>query len=154
MTKTNLFAWIGGGTSLAVILAAGTLALWPESQTDKARDDGKAFGNAVVALQTADSPDDVDAAMVDLHDAAADTRDHVGDELDSELGKYRDALERAADGFVGERTSDNDWDQDLYHSELQGAVDDLNQQADELATQGPEVRQAFYDGYQEAITSN
>jgi hypothetical protein len=35
-SRSSLLRMIAGGTGLAAVLAAGTIALWPASETDKA----------------------------------------------------------------------------------------------------------------------
>jgi hypothetical protein len=150
-SRKKTLTWIGGGSTLAALLAAAAIALWPASETDKARADGEAFGTAVAQLQSATTAGEVDAALVDLRDAAVSTRDHMTDEVSEQVDQQADALERAADGFVGERQTTDDFEQDLYQLELETAVDDLSQQADEFRTQGPEVRQAFWEGYQDGL---
>jgi hypothetical protein len=151
--KTSLLTGIGGGTTLATILAVGAIAFWPASETDKARSDGEAFGTAVAQLQSATTYEEVDAAMVDVRDAAASTADHVSDEVADQVDAQVDALDRAVDGFVGERHAGNEFDQDLYHLELDIAVDDLATQAEDFRAQGPEVRQAFWEGYESGVTA-
>lgn len=81
--------------------------------------------------------------MPDVHAAASDIRDHAGDAVADQVADQQDALDRAADGFVGTNTSDDEWDADLYQAELDTAVDDLNNQADDFRTAGPDVQQAF-----------
>jgi hypothetical protein len=149
--RRRLLGYVAGGGTLAAVLAAGTIALWPASETDKARDDGQRVGAAVAQLQSATTGDEVDAALVDLRDAAADTADHAGDAVSNQVNDQVDALDRAADGFVGERTTDSSFDSDLYHAELETAVDDLTSQADDFRTTGPEVQQAFWEGYQDGF---
>jgi gas vesicle protein len=145
-TKKSLFGWIAGGLSAAVVVTAVTLALWPASAEDTARADGERVGQAVSDLYYAQSADEVDAAKADLTDAVADSRDHATSEVSEQVDKQADALDRAADGFVGSRTSDNEFDADLYQSELDYALDDLASNADNFRTHGPEVVQAFWDG--------
>jgi hypothetical protein len=152
--RRKLLAWVGGGGLLAAVLAAGTIALWPASETDKARDDGERVGAAVAQLQSAGTAEEADAGLVAFRDAVADTRDHAGDALAGQIGDQADALDRAVDGFVGERTTDDGFDADLYHAELDAAVDDLTSQADDFRTTGPEVRQAFSDGYQDGLAGD
>jgi hypothetical protein len=135
------------------VLAAGTLALWPASETDKARDDGRQVGAAVAQLQSATSGEEVDAALVELRDAAADTRDHAGDAVSSQVDDQVGALDRAVDGFTGERTTGDSFEADLYQAELDTAVDDLTSQADDFRTTGPEVQQAFWEGYQDGFSN-
>jgi hypothetical protein len=62
-----------------------------------------------------------------------------------------DALARAAEGFVGSRTTDDAFEADLYQAELDVAVDDLGSQAEDFRTTGPEVQQAFWDGYEAGL---
>jgi hypothetical protein len=69
----------------------------------------------------------------------------------NQINDQADALNRAADGFVGTHTSEDAWDVDLYQAELNTAVDDLANNADKFANQGPEVQQAFWDGYQDGL---
>jgi hypothetical protein len=143
-------ALIGGGSGLAV-LAALAIAFWPASEADKAREDGEQVGAAVAQLQAADSTAEVDAALTELNAAVTDTREHAGDAVYDQVNAQADALERAADGFVGMVSSDNDWDQELYEYELDVALDDLYTNADEFRTTGPEVQQAFWDGFESTV---
>src|SRR5262245_29733911 len=110
-TKTKTLTWIAGSSSLAAILAVGAIAFWPASETDKARADGEAFGASVAALQDATTYGEVDAALVDMRDALADTGDHMTDEVAEQVDQQADALDRAVDGFVGERTSGDELEQ-------------------------------------------
>jgi hypothetical protein len=85
--------------------------------------------------------------------AIADTRDHAGDAVANQVDDQADALSRAADGFVGVHTSDDAFSVDLYQAELNTAVDDLGDNAEDFRTTGPEVQQAFWDGYQDGLNS-
>jgi hypothetical protein len=152
--RESFVAWLIGGVLVAALVAALTVAVWPASEADKARADGERFGDAVAALYTADSADEVDAALTDVHAAAVDTREHAGDAVADQVADQADALDRAADGFVGTHTADSDFDQDLYQAELDVAIDDLASQAEDFQEQGPEVRQAFWDGYERGVNGN
>jgi hypothetical protein len=152
--RTALLRWITGGLLAAVVLTAVAIAVWPASETDKARADGEAYGQAVASLYNADTPEEVDTALSDMHTAAGDTRDHARDAVADQVADQEDALERAADGFVGSRTSDDSFEQDLYQAELDVALDDLSSQADDFRTQGPEVQQAFWDGVQTGLNGD
>jgi len=134
-----------------VAIVAVTIAVWPASAADKARADGKHLGQAVGDLYHAQSQADVDAAFADMRGALDDTRDHAGDELNEQLDKQADALNRAADGFVGAHPSDDGWDQDLYQSELDYAVDDLVNNADDFRNQRSDVNQAYVEGFQSGL---
>jgi hypothetical protein len=148
---SSLLRWIAGGTSIAAVLAAGAIALWPASEADKAYDDGQAVGAAVVQLQNAGTSTEVDDALGDLKVAVTDTRDHAGDAVADQVDKQYDALYRAADGAVGSLTTDSDWDYEAYQWELDVATDDLASNAEDFRSTGPEVQQAFWDGYQDAV---
>lgn len=148
--RSDLLRWVAGSAVLVAAIVAIAVAVWPASEADKAREDGKQVGEAVSALYDATSTDEVDAALTDLRSAVADTRDHAGDRVGSQVDDQADALSRAADGFAGVRTTDG-LDQDLYQAELDGAVDDLASQADDFRAEGPEVQQAFWDGLQEGL---
>jgi hypothetical protein len=147
----SLFRWITAGVLTAAVIVAVAIAVWPASNTDKARSDGEAFGQAVVALDHAQSPADVDAALDDLGEAAASTRDHAGDAVADEVDRQDDALSRAVDGWTGVHSTDDSFSESLYQSELDTAVDDLNDNAADFRTEGPEVQQAFWDGFQTAV---
>jgi hypothetical protein len=150
----SLAAWLVGGVVVVALAVAFAVAVWPASEADKARDDGEQLGTAVLALYDADTPDEVDLALVDVRDAAADVRDHAGDAVAQQVADQTDALERAADGFVGERTADDSFSQDLYHSELDVALGDLSDQAHSFRDDAPEVEQAFWDGYETGVAGN
>jgi hypothetical protein len=147
----SLLRWIAGGTSLAAVVAAVAIAVWPASEADKAYADGQQFGEAVNALYYADTSAEVDAALADLDAAVTDTREHAGDAVYDQVAAQEDALSRAAEGFVGYYTTDDAWDQELYEAELVYAVDDLESNAEEFRTTGPEVQQAFWDGYESTV---
>ena len=149
--RSKLLRRVGGGGLVAAGLAALTLAVWPASETDKARDDGRDYGRAVAALYDAQSLTDVDDALIDLHAAAADTREHAGDAVASQVDAQRDALDRAVDGFAGSLTADDGFSADVYQAELETAVDDVAAQAEDFRTQGSDVQQAFWDGYQDGL---
>ena len=149
----SLLAKLAAGTGIAAVLAAGTIALWPASETEKAHDDGKAFGAAVAQLQAADTYEEVDDALVELNIAAQDTADHAGDAVYDQVNDQADALSRAADGFVGSHTADDSFEADLYEAELDYAVDDLTGNAEDFRTTGPEVQQSFWDGYDDGLNS-
>ena len=139
--------------ALAVV-AAGTWALWPASEADKARDDGQAVGQAVNHLYYAESTEEVDSALDELNTAMSETLDHQSDALGELVSDQADALDRAADGVVGSLTSDNDFDQELYESELDYAVDDLSSQADDFRTNAPEVEQSFWEGVDSGLNAS
>ena len=142
-------AWILGAAAVVTAIIVVAIAVWPASEADKARDDGKHVGEAVRSLSNAQTGDEVGAALTDLRTALADTREHASDRVADQVEDQADALYRAADGFVGSHTSDSSFEADLYQSELQFALDDLDQQATGFQNEGPEVQQAFWDGYQD-----
>jgi hypothetical protein len=150
-SRRSLLAKIGAGTGIAAILAATAIAVWPASETEKAYDDGQAFGAAVAQLQTADTYEEVDDALVELNAAAQDTAEHAGSAVSDQVDDQADALSRAADGFVGSHTADDSFEADLYQAELDSAVDDLAGNAEDFRTTGPEVQQSFWDGYDEGL---
>jgi hypothetical protein len=147
----SLLGRILGGTLVVVLLAAVTVAVWPQSAADRAHDDGERLGQAVGDLYYADTDAEADAALSDIDSAVADTREHAGDEVASQVDDQADALSRAADGFVGSLTTDSAWDQDLYQAELDVALDDLTSQASDFRAQGPEVHQAFWQGVEDGL---
>ena len=145
-SASSLLRWLCGGLLTAAVLAALTVALWPASEADKARADGEAFGQAVNQLYYADSETDVDAARAEVDQAVSDTREHAGDEVAEQVTEQKDALSRAADGYVGAVTSDDGFESDVYEAELDVALDDLSSEASDFRAQGPEVHQAFWEG--------
>ena len=147
--RLPLVRWILAGTALVAALVVVAIAVWPASEADKAREDGKQVGEAVSSLYGAQTTDEVSAALTDLRTAVSDTRDHATDNVVDQVNDQADALSRAADGFVGSRTSDDSFEADLYQAELDYAVDDLDQQAEDFQNDGPEVQQAFWDGFED-----
>jgi hypothetical protein len=145
-----MLRWITGGVLVAAVIAALTVALWPTSEVDKARQDGENVGQAVTDLRNAETTGDVDDALDDLHSAVRDTRDHAGDAVYEHVDAQGDAIYHTVNGFIGAATSD-EWEQDLYEAELEDAVADLSSQADEFRTTGPEVEQAFWEGLQDGL---
>jgi hypothetical protein len=143
----------GLGTLCALLAAILTIALWPASEADKARDDGEQLGTAVSALYAADTTEEVDAALTEVQNAAADTRDHAGDQVDERVNDAADALSRAADGVAGTVTADDEFSQDVYQSELDAAVSDLDSQSQDVRHDAPEVEQAFWDGVDSTLTT-
>ena len=146
--RTSLLGRVTAGVLLVAALAALTVALWPASEADKARDDGERMGEAVGQLYAADTTAEVDAALADMHSAALDARDHAGDSVANQVADQDDALARAADGFVGTLTADDSFESDLYQAELDVAVDDLTTQASDFRAEGPEVQQAYWEGFE------
>jgi hypothetical protein len=140
-----------GGALVVALLAAVAVAVWPQSAADRAHDDGERLGQAVGDLYYADTDAEVDAALTDIDAAVADTREHAGDEVASQVDDQADALSRAADGFVGSRTTDDAWEADIYQAELDVAVDDLTSQASDFRAQGPEVHEAFWQGVEDGL---
>jgi hypothetical protein len=152
-TRRSLLSWITGGLLAAAVITALTVALWPASESEKAREDGEQLGLAVSDLRDAQTTAEVDAALIDVHDAIADTADHAGDEVAEQVDEQADALDRTVDGFAGMHTTDDDFEYELYEYELDVAVDDLTSQAEEFRTQGPEVQQAFWEGYEDGLNA-
>lgn len=142
MSVTRLFAVV----LAAVAVGAATFALWPVTEADKAREDGEQLGEAVSQLYYAESTTEVDAALDEVHAAVSDSREHAGDAVAEQAAEQEDALARAADGFVGSVTADNEFDAELYQVELEYAVDDLTDNASELQTEAPEVHEAYWEG--------
>lgn len=151
--RKSLLRRITGGLLLATLLTAVAIAVWPASEADKAREDGKQFGESVAQLQSASTAEEVDTALTGVHDAAVDTRDHAGDAVADQVSRQADAPDRAANGFVGSHTTGDAFEYDLYQAELDVALDDLAGNADEVRSTGPEVQQAFWDGYDEGLSN-
>jgi hypothetical protein len=142
------------GTLLALLVAGVVaIAVWPASETDKARDNGERVGQAVDDLYNADSSSDVDTALNELDTAVGDTRADISNEFADQVDAQTDALNRAADGFAGSRTTDDAWEADLYQAELDTALDDLTDNASDFRAQGPEVHQAFWDGFESGVNA-
>src|SRR5919202_1120197 len=77
----------------------------------------------------------------------------VGAALPNQVDDQAYALERALDGFAGVHGADDGFEVDLYQAELNTALDDLASQAEDFRSQGPEVQQAFWDGYETGLTA-
>jgi soluble cytochrome b562 len=146
--RRRAFGWITGGATLAAAIAAATIALWPASEADKARDNGESFGAAVAQLEAATTQAEAEAALTEVRAAAADTREDVDAAVSDQVAAQADALERAVDGFVGATTTTDEWEAELYEWELDVAVNDLADNAEDFRTTGPEVQQAFWQGFE------
>jgi hypothetical protein len=146
-----MLRWITGGVLVAAVIAALTVALWPMSETEKARQDGENVGQAITDLRNAETTGDVNDALDDLHAAVRDTREHAGDAVYDHVDAQGDAIYHAVNGFIGANSSDDEWEQDVYEEELETALEDLSGQAEEFRTTGPEVEQAFYEGLQDGL---
>ena len=83
--------------------------------------------------------------------AAADAVDHGGEAVADQVGAQEDALSRAAEGFVGSLTTDDAFEAELYEAELDIALTDLGNNAEDFRATGPEVQQAFWDGYETGL---
>ena len=149
--RTSLLAWIAGGVVTTALVVALAVALWPASEADKARADGEQLGQAVSDLRDAGSEAEVETALADIDAAVADAREHAGDEVSQQVSERQDALARAADGFVGATTTDDAFEADLYEAELEYALDDLEGRAADFREQGPEVHQAYWEGFEEGF---
>ena len=149
--RSSLLRWVTGGTLGATVLTAAAIAVWPASEADKAYDDGERYGEAVSALYAADTTEEVDAALTEMHAATGDAAAHGGEAVADQVAAQEDALARAADGFVGSLTTDDAFEADLYEAELDIALTDLSSQAEDFRTTGPEVQQAFWDGYESGL---
>ena len=86
--------------------------------------------------------------MDEVEAAAVDTRDHASDAVADQVDDQAYALDLAVDGFVGSRTSDDSFSVDVYQAELDTALADLACNAEDFRTTGPEVQQAFWDGFE------
>jgi hypothetical protein len=151
--RRAVLLWTGATAMLAGVLAVLAIALWPMSETEKARQDGEHLGQAVTDLRNAESTDDVDDALDDLHSAIRDTREHAGDALYEQVDDQGNAIYHAVNGFIGANSTDDEWEQDLYEEELETALEDLSSQAEEFRTDGPEVQQAFWEGYEDGVNA-
>jgi chemotaxis regulatin CheY-phosphate phosphatase CheZ len=149
--RPSRLRWAAVAALLCALVAAVAVAAWPASAADTAYDDGKRVGVALADLRDAETYDDVDESLTEVRAAAADARDHAGDELSEQMTEQGDALSRALNGFDGAVSADSEWDQELYELELDVALTDLSDQAEEFRAEAPEVEQAFYDGLQEGL---
>jgi hypothetical protein len=151
--RNTLVRRVVGGGLLAMTLSVVAIAAWPASEADKAYDDGVRYGESVADLYYADSAEEVDAAVSDVHAAASDTREHAGDAVADQVAHQEDALARAVDGFVGYHTSDDDFEAAVYETELDVAVSDLTNQAEDFRAQGSDVQEAFWNGFDDGLNA-
>jgi hypothetical protein len=149
--RPSLLRWLTGGTIAATGLTVLAIAVWPASEADKAYADGERYGEAVSSLYAADTADEVDAALTEIEAAASDAVTHGGEAVSDQVAAQEDALSRAANGFAGALTTDDAFEAELYEAELDIAVSDLGNNAEDFRTTGPEVQQAFWDGYEAGL---
>ena len=139
---------IAATVAIAGVVTAGVL-LWPDSEADKAREDGENVGAAVAAVYEADSESEAEAALDGLTVAIEDTREHAGDAIAEQVADQEEDLSYAVEGYVGMIEADDEWEADAYEAELDYAVDELANQASDFRETGPEVQQAFWEGVEE-----
>jgi len=147
--RRSILVRLSAGAATVATVTLATVALWPASNAEKAHADGEQLGEAVAAVEAADTQEELDAAMEDLDVAVEETADNAGDAVYDEAVEFDDAADRAVDGFVGMNTTDDGFEYDLYEAELDGAIDDLNDQASDLEEGIPEVQEEFWQGYEE-----
>ena len=142
------------GVLAAAVIAILAITLWPDSEADKARADGEQLGAAVSSLSTASSESEAEAALADIRTAVDDSRTHLGTYVTDQINEQANSLDMAVEGYVGTITADDAWDQDAYEYELDVALDDLYDQAEDFRSEAPEVQQAFWDGFEEGNTAS
>ena len=147
--SSSILSWALGGLATAAACAALVVAFWPLSDADKARQDGEALGQAVNHLYYADSTEETEDALAEIDDAVADSREHAGDRVGEQVEAQDDALDRAVDGYVGVLTAADEFEADMYQAELDYAVDDLTDNAEDFQEEGPDVREAYWEGFEE-----
>jgi hypothetical protein len=153
-TRRSIARRLAAGSLVTASIVAASIALWPASEAEKAREDGEQFGAAVASLYEADTTEEVNAALSDVQNEAQDAREHAGDAIGDQVDAQVDALDSAMNGFVGMNTTDSSWDADLYEYELDAALDDLADNAEEFRTEAPEVHEAFWSGVEDGIDEN
>ena len=89
-----------------------------------------------------------------LHDAAATTAGHAGDAVSDQVADQEDALHAPPRASPASVTAGDAFEFDVYQAELNVAVDDLAGNADDFRTTGPEVQQAFWDGYDTGLPAD
>ena len=134
-------------------MAALAIVLWPDSEADKAREDGEQLGAAVAQLQAADSTAEVEVAQAEVNAAIEATVTHADEAVSEQATAQADALDRAVDSYVGSLSTDNEFDYELYQWELDVALDDLYDNAEDFRSTGPDVQQAFWEGYDEGLAA-
>ena len=150
-SRRSMFAQLGAGLAATAVLVVGTIALWPDTEADKARADGERLGEAVGQLYAADSSAEAQDALAEVRDAAADSADHAGDAVAEHVAAQEDALARAVDGYVGATTTSDDFEAEVYEAELDAAAGDLDAQAAEFRDNAPEVEEAFWEGFDDGL---
>ena len=152
--RSRLLQWVGVGTLAAVFATSLTIAVWPASEADKARDRRRADRpGRQRALRRPERRARSTRRWPTSRSPSPTPRNHAGDRVDEQLSDTEDALSRAADGFAGAHTTDG-WDADLYQAELDVAIDDLADQAQDIREDAPEVEQAFWDGFDSGLTTD
>ena len=140
-----------GACLVALTLAALTLAVWPATEADKARDDGEQLGEAVTQLYEADSQSEVDTALAAVDEAVTDSLEHGGDAVAEQAEAQAAALDLAVEGYYGAVTSTDSWEQDVYEAELDYAVTELEYNADEFRSSSDDVVEAYWEGFDDGF---
>jgi hypothetical protein len=125
--------------AIAIIALAGC----GSSPEDKARDDGKAVGEAVRAVKDATSVDQASQALGDVRDAVekvhTDTRDHIKDQVSTLRGQIQGAVDTArAAGNPADATAS-----------LQSSAQNVRAQADAFRNGNNSIANEFWRGFEE-----
>lgn len=140
-----------GACLVALALMAATIAVWPASEADKARDDGEQLGEAMTQVYEADSQSELDSALAAVDEAVSVSSDHAGDAVAEQVERQANALDRAVEGYYGAVTTTDEWEQELYETQLSYAVTDLEYNADEFRGSSDDVVEAYWDGFDDGF---
>ena len=141
---------ITGAALIALMLTALTIAVW-QTEADKARDDGEQLGEAVTQVYDADSQSELDSALAEVDEAVSESADHAGDAVTDQAERQAEALDLAVEGYYGAVTTTDEWEQDVYETELSYALDVLSYNADEFRSTSDDVVEAYWEGFDDGF---
>ena len=148
----SAFSKFMGGLALALAVTAIAIAVWPASEAEKAREDGEQLGQAVAQLQDAETQEEVDAAWDDVVTEVETSVDHGGDAVAEQADKQAEMLDWALDSYAGAVDADDEFEQDVYETELDYALTELESNAEEFRTSADDVVQSYWEGFDEGLS--
>ena len=138
------------GRIVAAILAASlALAGCGESPEDEARDDGKAVGEATRALYDATTPEETQAAAVELRSSIEGLGEDARERVREQVETQGDTLNKAGEAY---RTAAAEGgDVEGARNELRNAIQQIASQADSYRSGNDSIANEFWRGFEDGF---
>jgi hypothetical protein len=139
------------GRMVAAVLAASlALAGCGESPEDEARDDGKAVGEATRALYDATTPEEAQAAAVELRSSIEGLGEDARERVREQVETQGDTLNKAVEAYRAGRTAAaQGGDVEGARNDLRNAVQQIASQADSYRSGSNSIANEFWRGFED-----